>query len=326
MDEHYIQIGEQTFLRSWARARVFRADEKDALPLSIQRATAEVEKKFHWQDGKNPDLVHVKFILDTEGANNNWDYMPREQLLTGHATAVYKPLDMSHVIKENASMVFMSKDNPPVRNTIYGVITATAPAWASSGELLTDQEITDLDRSDDWNRPDKDKVAVVAWGALYSFLFPKTVADITDAIDNGEMFVSMERWIGQHDYLVFDQAKSAYEPVSREEATDLGHVERWKNHQKVNGQPLYRRSLSYVYGGAATTDNPANKMARFVEPNFVKAAASMQDTALPSELEKLLESHGECHRAFAISTGEDRAAVIERHRKITSAIAAYLGK
>lgn len=44
---------------------MFRADQKDSLPLSIQRATAEVEKKFHWQDGKNPDLVHVKFILDT---------------------------------------------------------------------------------------------------------------------------------------------------------------------------------------------------------------------------------------------------------------------
>ena len=71
MDEHYIQIGDQTFLRSWARARVFRADEKDALPLSIQRATAEVEKKFHWQDGTKPqgrlrqqsDLLPWKFDL-----------------------------------------------------------------------------------------------------------------------------------------------------------------------------------------------------------------------------------------------------------------------
>ena len=170
-DEQYITIGDQIYLRSWARARVVRAD--DAMPVGVQRATAEVEKSLHWKDGKNPDLVHVKYILDTEGWNNNWDYMPREQLLASHGTAVFKPLDMCHVIKENASMVFMSKDNPPVRNTIYGVMTATAPAWASTGELMTADEIKKLDMADDWHRPDKDKVAVVAWGALYSFHLPQ---------------------------------------------------------------------------------------------------------------------------------------------------------
>jgi len=220
-------------------------------------------------------------------------------------------------------MVFMSKDNPPVRNTIYGVMTATAPAWASTGELMTADEIKKLDMADDWHRPDKDKVAVVAWGALYSFLFPKTVADITDAIDNGEMFVSMERWIGKHDFLVWDSGKGDYGSVSKDDAIGLGYAERWKTHQKVNGQPIHRRSLSYVYGGAATTENPANKMARFVEPDYVKAAAGLKN--VNPELQILLDSHGECHRAFAISTIDNRAAVIERHRQITAAIAAYLG-
>ncbi len=317
--EQYIKIGDQTYLRSWARAKVLLASEKD-FPAPIQRATAEVERQLHWKDGRNPDLVHVKFILDTEGANNNWDYMPRSQLLASHATAIFKPLDMSHVIKESASMMYMSKDDPPVKNTIYGVMTATALAWAESGDLLSEDEIKKLDMTDDWHRPNKDKIAVVAWGALYSFLFPKTVADITNAIDAGEMFVSMERWIGNLDYLAWNKAKADWEAVPRDQGTELGYPERWKNHQKVNGEPILRRSLAYIYGGAATTDNPANKLARFVEPTFVKAAASNKKP----ELEKLLEAHSECHRAFAISTVDEQSALIDRHRKITAAIAAYL--
>ena len=320
MSEQTIQIGNETYIRSWARAKVVRAKAEE-IPEPILRASAEVESKLHWSDGTNPDLVHVKFILDTEGANDNWDYMPRAQLLSAHASAIFKPMDMSHIIKEQSSMMGCSKDSPPVKNTICGVMTATASAWAATGELLTADELKNMDMKDDWNREDDDKVAVVAWGALYSFLFPKTVADITKAIDEGDMFVSMERWIGKHDFLVWDAGKADFVAMSKQDAIDAGHSDRWTKHQKVNGKQILRRSLSYVYGGAATTMIPANKMARFVEPSYVKAAASQQE--ISAELKNLLQAHSECHRAFVISTGVSKqAALIERHRRITAAIAA----
>ena len=168
-----------------------------------------VAGQLHWGDEQNPDLVHVRFILDTEGANANWDYMPRPQLLTSHGSAVFKPIDVEHVIAEDASMVQMAKNQPPVRNTICGVMTHTAACWANSGELLTEKELADLEKTDNWDRPDDQKVAVAAWGALYKFLFPKTVANLLESIDAGQMWVSMERWIGKLDYLVWQDGQYA---------------------------------------------------------------------------------------------------------------------
>jgi len=300
----------------------------DACPVTIAKASEDVTKQLHWMDGKNPDLVHVKFILDSEGPNNNWDYMPRAQLLAAHGTAVYKPIDMEHVIVEDNSMTFMSKDRPPVRNTICGVMTATAVAWASTGEILTEKEIKGLDLSDKWDRPDEDKIAVVAWGALYSFLFPKTVADLTKAIAEDEMFVSMERWIGKHDYLVWNEKDDTYDTLSRENAVeqaiadlkqdDRTHLGKWSRHQMVNGKAVYRRSLSYVYGGVANTDNPANKMSRFVEPTYLKAAASQQAMAT---LGCLVRLHDGIHQRFQVAPAAESPKLIAYHSELTRAIA-----
>lgn len=329
--EEYIEFGDQRFLRSRARSCISLSTPTGEPP--VRAVAAEDAPARYWQDGKNPDLLHVKFVLDTEGYNANWDYMPRDQLIASHGTAIFKPVDMEHVIKEDASMTLMSKDDPPVRNTICGVMTGTVLAWAKTGTPLTTKELADLPRDDVMERPDDQKIAVVAHACLYSFLFPKTVASLVQAIDDDEIFVSMERWIGQHDYLVYDPGTKAYAAVTREDAIEQGIADKklddgsiqggkWTRHECVHGKPVYRRSLSYVYGGVANTDNPANKHSRFLDVEaMTKAAASHKDNRV---MQALMRTHDEIHGLFKAAATADRAGLIHEHTQVTQAIARLL--
>jgi hypothetical protein len=321
MSDDLITIGGQTFVRAEARAKV-RVVARDSVPDEVTNRTRAIASDLHWVGRDNPDLVYVQVIMDTEGPNANWDYQPRAVLMAKHSTAVFKPWDMDHIVEEQGSLATMSKENPPVRNTIFGVMTATALCWASTGELLTEDEIKDVSKDDRWDRPDGEKVAVMAWAALYRFLFPKTVDDIVESANAGDMYVSMERWIAEYDFLVWNPATNDYGSQTLDEAKSNGIFNRWKTRQTANGKPVYRRSVSCFYGGIASTTNPANKMARFVEPSFVKSAAASKNDAV---LEKLLAKHGEVHAAFALASCEDQPRLIAEHERITRAIAAYVG-
>lgn len=317
--DSFIEVGGRQFLRSKVVARLQLA-RTESLPEKIHVAHRAVASKLHFQDAKTPDLTWVQMILDTEGPNANNDYMPRPSLMQNYATAIWKPFDMDHAIVEDRSMVGMPKDQPPVRNSIYGVMTHAALS-RPDGTLLTDDEIKKLDQSDSMDRDPKDRVCVTAWAALYSFLFPKTVADVVDLIDAGKMHVSMERWIGEWDFLVHDG--SEYKALAHAEAVKSGVFAKWATGRANNDMPVLRRSLSFIYGGVASTTNPANKMCKFVSPSMAKAVANHEGDQL---LKILMNEHCEVHEAFAVSTGEQQRDLIERHERVTRAIAAITGQ
>ncbi len=321
--EEFIEVGGTQYLRTRVDARIKRADP-EKLPARVRHSNKAIASTLHFHTNDNPDLTWVQMILDTEGANANRDYMPRPSLLKGYGSAVYKPFDMDHTIIEDRSMVGMSKQAPPVRNTIYGVMTHAALA-RPDGTLLSDAEIADLDQSDDMKRGDDDKICVTVWAALYGFLFPKTVADVTDLIDAGTMHVSMERWIADWDFMVPDHT-GTYSSVSRADAANTDLFVRWATGIASNDRPIYRRSLKFVYGGCASTTNPANHLCKFVSPSNLRAAASQDSTVNESILQNLMHRHCELHEAFAISSGVQQEKLIEEHTRVTRAIAALTGQ
>jgi hypothetical protein len=304
-----IKIGDQEYVRTRVTASM-KLVKEDELPDGVAKANKSTASQFHWQDGVNPDLVWTQFVLDSEGANKNWDYMPREALIKYHATAKYKPFDMEHVIEEVDSMMYMDKKYPPVKNTIFGVMTHASLADAE-GKLLDTKAVADLDKSD-LVREKSDRLTVVGWAALYNFLFPKTVAGVLTSAEDGIMRVSMERWIREYDFL-YKESDGTLKAIARKEAEANGYADSWAKKEMVNGYPIWRRSLAFVYGGVASTTNPANPMAGFLEhsESVVKAAASVQ---LTDAHRKLLERHSEIHREFAISTDDNRKqALISEH-------------
>ena len=321
-DNKIIRVGDQEFLAVPITATLQLLDKElmEHAPAEVLTRNKAVAKQLYWQTEDNPDLVWVQFILDTEGTNGNWDYNPRSNIIANHATAKYKPMDMNHVIKEEKSLVYADLKNPPTKNTIFGVMTNTAIANAD-GEILSEKELVKLPKDDDPFRPAKDRISIVAWAALYGFLFPQTVGQLLEAIKAGSMKVSMERWIRKWDFLVTDGVEEV-EVISRAKAEENGVFENWKIRRPILGKQTWRRSISAIYGGVASTSNPANVASRFLEQSVVKAAASQAITS--PIFEKLLSRHSELHQLFGVSPEEQSCEIITEHEQVTSAIAAFM--
>lgn len=310
-----------------ARVQLIGTDAVPAAAIEQVRATAstvaegeEETQTMYWQDGVNPDLVWCKFILDTEGANKNWDYMPRPTMMAGYASTNYKPMNMEHVLKEDGSLLLGSKSIPRGQNTIFGVMGQGSLA-KYDGTVLTPDEIKAVANVDDMTRKPKEKMAVVAYAAMWNFLFPKTVEDIVKAAAKGRLFVSMERWIQEWDFLVRDGDK--FKSVARAQAKELGYDQKWASRQMVGGSPVLRRSLKFVYGGVASTTDPANPACSFLAETAVKAEAS-KGSADPI-VKKLIARHSEVERQWVVTSCEDRKQeLIAEHTRIHAALAAYL--
>jgi len=318
-----IQLGGHRYLRVPITASVRLADPA-TMPPQAMAAYQSQAGQLAMPRSENPDLTWVQLILDTEGANANWDYMPRPALARHFATALYKPFDMEHVVQENGSMVGMDKRCPPVVNTIYGVMTHAALCWAD-GSVLSDSQVAELDLADDPGRPDDQKLAVTTWAALYSFLFPKTVSAVTEAIARGSMAVSMERWIADWDFLVPQPDGEGFQAVARATAETDGTFHKWAMHQTIGGRPIYRRSNDFLYGGCASTENPANPLSRFVVPNTLKAAASIGSEG--AILQVLEVRHREIHERWAVETDEQKkSALSAEHERLTAAYALMSGQ
>jgi len=141
------------------------------------------------------------------------------------------------------------------------------------------------------------------------------------------MCVSMERWLKQFDFMTWDPDAGQFNSVSKADAMENGVYDRWANHTPMNGQPIYRRALSYIYGGVAGTMNPAQPMSRFIAPAPLKAAASLEQSSANDKIfQLLLKRHGEVHEQFAISSPEQQADLIREHTRITRAVAAYVAE
>jgi len=315
-----IVIGDRTFVRSAVRARAILANEGNT-PSNVWSGVKAVSRKMWSDDPDNFDMCFVKFVLDVEGANLNWDYMPRPSLIKKYSTAVFKPFNMHHITEEEDSMVYTDRVNIPVLNTIFGVMTHAA-LGRPDGTLLTDKEVEKLEGNDDWSRPSEDRIAVIAWAGLYKMYFPMTVADLIEAIDNESMAVSMERYIDKLDYLVWDG--SQYKSVKRAKAQIEGIERKWQEHKAINNKPVFRRALSFVYSAVAGTDNPAQPLSKFLSPSKVKSSAhlSTNDKAI---LEKLLKRHSELHEAFVVALHGEQSHLIDEHLRVTKAIAAITG-
>lgn len=268
-------------------------------PEQVTQAVAASDKKvIGWVNSNNPDLVYVKFILDTEGPNKNRDYQPRTTLLDSYKTAVNKPMDWEHIVKEQGSLVRGSKENPPARNTVFGVMVHSALA-NSDGELLTEEQIKEIDRTDDMSRPLKDRIAVVGWACLWRYIFPQTVKDILDKAENGNLYVSMERWLLDFDYLIEQEGKTR--SVTRADAKTMGLDEKWKKKENYLGRPILRRTNKCVYGGVASTANPANPACKYLE---LTTEAPAPVSAKATDFESLKSVYDEVTRLLDVSTSE----------------------
>lgn len=235
---------------------------RSGLPAAARGIDAFTERGYAAVDsGREPDIAWVKLTLDAEGLNQNYDYLPRPTLLRDYGTARLKPFDSNHIVRAGRSLIDYQDDSPGVQNTIFGVM-AEAAVGDAGGRILPPDAIAALDPTDRTDRADPEKLTVVAWAALYRFLFPETVADVVAAAERGTEHVSMRRWLLEWDYL-YAGSDGRWHVIDAAAAKRSGVEEAYLNQGTVNGVRPIRRARRVSYGGVATTGNPAQRLSTY---------------------------------------------------------------
>lgn len=253
----------------------------------------------------SPDLVPVNIILASEHENLNGDYFSREELIRACKTPINKPFNIEHTMAEDESYISQPFFNRS-KNTIVGHMVFSSIA-DSDGNVLDDKAIAKLDKEDNPNRDKSDCIDIVATAVLYNFIFPKTVADVISASDDGKMFVSMECWFKGYDFLVNGEI------VERTEANSKELTERWSKGEKTkDGRRISRVLKDIIFGAVAATPTPANPGSVFL------SVAKLEE-----EFEHLKKRHEELHILQSISPKEEY--VIE-HDMIEKSAASILKK
>jgi len=197
-----------------------------------------------------PDLLYMKSVLVSTGSNLNDDVFLPEETWKARATPALKPVDWEHNTgreltedeqKENPGKVVVDNQTIGVMYNAYvtdndGVVISEDKASAADFEVPVQFHIVDES---------------VIWKAL----FPTVAARIEKGADEGRLFVSMEAWFSDYDYLVGSKV------IARNEETAfLDDSLKANGGNGSFGSSTVKRVLrNIVFGGKGIVERPANE-------------------------------------------------------------------
>ncbi|MCK9279282.1 MAG: hypothetical protein M0P71_01450 [Melioribacteraceae bacterium] len=240
-----------------------------------------------------PDLSYRIFVLASEHENKNGDYFSRSQLLASRNSPIYKPFNVEHKLKEVSSYITSPLYNQN-QNTIIGHMVHSALA-KKDGTILSEDEISKLDTTDDPKRKVEDSLDMVCGAVLYSFYFPNTITDLLQMTEDGKISVSMECWYKGFDFMVGEEI------IKSTDSNKEKYLSQWNAGEKVKGRRVSRVLNGLLFGGVGATTNPANEYSCFVTAR-----------------EKLIARHNELHILQKYNPNE---LYIKEHEEIERLVA-----
>lgn len=186
---------------------------------------------------KQPDLMEMESILVSVGANKNDDVFIPSELWAARFSPISKPVNWEH----NSGKEIDQANRVVEDNQIIGH-TFDCYAIDLEGKII----------ANDSNPPDS--FHLVTKDYLYKYLFPKASARVKAGCEKGDLFVSMESWFKDYDYLVDDKV------VARNEETAfLDNCLRACGGNGVYKDKKVKRVLkNYTFGGKGIVKRPAN--------------------------------------------------------------------
>lgn len=238
---------------------------------------------------RQKDLTYIEFVLVSSGVNENFDAFPKQRLAEVFETSKYKPIDIAHLLNEKESYIGDELDirfnRIPLNkntNTIVGTIIE-AILVNDEGEILSPDQIEEIKKQEGFDQDDP--IHIVCLAALYDFIFPKTVAALKKLVDQDKMFISVETFFSDWDYLLVEKN----EVIKRDASTQfLDH----KIGQEYKGSTVARILNDFIIGGAGFTQHPAN-------PSSIILSLNSEDTNFAKQLKEFLELHDQLHLVYA---------------------------
>jgi hypothetical protein len=215
-----------------------------------------------------PDLLFMRSLLVSAGWNGNDDVFLPEELWPARHTPAYKPVNWEHSSGRELSPDEQARapGQVVVDNQTIGVMYDT---YTIDGDGVPIQ--------DDSTPPHFFHIVdeAVIWRGLY----PNTAARISKAAQDNSLFVSMEVWFKNYDYLVGDRI------VARNTATAF-----LDNHLRaLGGNGVYENSRvrrvlrGLTFGGKGIVARPAN------EPSIIMNVSQEPISATAAQDDKILQ-------------------------------------
>jgi len=256
------------------------------------------------------DLCYLEFLLVSSGINENFDGFPKHRIAETYTTAINKPLDILHLLKEEKSYlgsdydIYFGKTVPKENiNTIVGSIIESVIV-DNDGNLLEEKQIEEIKSNKEFTV--KDPIHVICLACLYQYIFPKTIDRLKYLVGQDKAFVSVEAYFTKWNYFLVESNK--FIPRNDETKfldTHIGNT--------YNGKTVARILDDFIIGGVGVTPNPAN-------PDSV--IISMNNKNIADELQSYLQIHDILHSAYLYNADK---SVEKSHLFITKKIKTLVG-
>lgn len=248
----------QAFVREpgW-EPKTAQAMLEEAAPQEVQVAAAGTEID------PEKDLLQVESVLVSTGMNRNKDVFLPDELAPARASGKHKPFNLEH----NSDQI--------VGHMTRSFITT------KDGVELTEAQIANSLPSD---------FDITNEGVVYAFVKPQAAEEIKKRAAAGELFVSVEMWFTDYDYLLGTSV------IKRNSATAFldDHLSCNGGDGQFKGEELGRVLRNMLIGGIAFVKRPANpdSVIKSVASLRSEAARDVQVCNEPALKENLIEDLG----------------------------------
>ena len=240
-----------------------------------------------------PDLLYMKSLLVSTGSNDNDDVFMPDEMWKARSSPILKFINWEHNSGREATEIELAA-NPghvTVGNQIIGVMY-NSYATDENGVIISEEKA----EAADFEIPES--FHIVDEGVIYKGAFPKVAARIENGAKNNALFVSMEAWFTNYDYLVGNKV------IARNEETAfLEPGLRANGGNGTFGNDRVRRVLrNIVFGGKGIVERPAN------EPSVIQSvthepitASAIQNKVIASNVIGDLDDPGKTEESFNMS-------------------------
>lgn len=203
-----------------------------------------------------PDLLYMDSVLVSTGSNKNDDVFLPSEMWKARSTPVLKPVDWEHNMGRELTAA-EQKENPGkvvVDNQTIGVMY-NAYVTDQHGQVIDEAKAS----ASDFEIPEH--FDIIDEAVIWKGNFPAVAARIEKGAAEGTLFVSMEAWFSDYDYLVGDKV------IARNDETAfLDDSLRANGGTGAFGSSSVKRVLRNItFGGKGIVERPAN------EPSVIKS-------------------------------------------------------
>lgn len=191
-----------------------------------------------------PDLLYMRSVLVSTGQNKNDDVFLPSEMWAARNSPSLKPVNWEH----NSGRELDDSENPKVLITDNQIIGSIYDCY------VADKNGNKVSNTAQASERVPENFDIVIESVIYKFLFPKTAAKIAQGATQDKLFVSMEAWFSDYDYLVGQKV------IARNEETAFldRHLRANGGDGTFGGNNVARILRNIVFGGVGVVAKPAN--------------------------------------------------------------------